>query len=421
MSRRFHPLRWVIWFLAVAFYFYEFLIRVAPSLIVPELMQEFHIGAEQVAFISAVYFYIYGPMQIPVGILADKFGARRLLTIAAFICGIGCILFATTDHLWVAVASRILIGAGSSFAFVGVMYVSSHWFDYNKWAMLMTVGNTIGVLGAVFGEGPISLAEDAFGWRWTINALGAIGIILSFIILLVVRNEPKNFSIQKHEEPKQDTLLHGLTVVCKNRKIWINAFASFCLYSPLLAFAGLWGVPFLQEVYHMRREEASFCSSMIFLGFAILGPLFGYLSDRLKMRKGLLFIGTLLMGIFMTIVTTVPNLPVFMLFALLLLTGFAASVQTLHYTLSIELSSFEVKGIAVAFTNFITVFIGSFVQSLIGFLLELQWDGKMDSHGVPIYSTNAFRNAMLVIPILALISLILLLFLKDRKLRKSRA
>ena len=115
MKKRYHPLKWVIWTLAVVFYFYEYLIRVFPSVISDELMFAFNVNAVGLGTLSAFYLYAYAPMQIPVGFLMDRFGARKLLTGASIVCGVATLLFSFTENIYLADFYRILMGAGSAF------------------------------------------------------------------------------------------------------------------------------------------------------------------------------------------------------------------------------------------------------------------------------------------------------------------
>lgn len=144
-------MRWIIWGLAVAFYFYEYLIRVFPSVITDELVDFFHINIIGLGLISASYFYAYASMQIPAGALVDRYGARKLLTIASLICGFSTFIFSITHHLWLADISRFFMGTGSAFGFIGMIYICSHWFSGKKLGLLIGVGNSLGMFEAVFG------------------------------------------------------------------------------------------------------------------------------------------------------------------------------------------------------------------------------------------------------------------------------
>ncbi|MCB1110279.1 MAG: MFS transporter, partial [Chlamydiia bacterium] len=228
MKKHVHIRRWIIWSLAVAFYFYEYFLRVAPSVMVQDLFKSFNIGAGVLGVISAAYLYAYAPMQLPVGVLMDRFGARKLLTLATLTCGIASLLFGMAPMVWVTVVARLLMGAGSAFAFIGMVYISSHWFHGKILAFLVGVGNSIGMLGAVFGEGPLAQLVAHLSWRPASILLGGLGVALGIVIYLAVRNEPP--SMQHHDPKPSMPLIEGIKSVCHNSQTWINGIVAMMFY-----------------------------------------------------------------------------------------------------------------------------------------------------------------------------------------------
>ncbi|NGX38004.1 MAG: Membrane sensor protein UhpC [Chlamydiae bacterium] len=342
-----HPKRWIIWALAAAFYFYEYFIRVAPSVMVPNLMSTFNVNATAVGALSAFYFYIYAPMQLPVGVLTDRFGARRLLAFAAFIAGLGGLLFAFAPNYWFAASGRFLMGIGSAFGFVGMVYVCSHWFEEKKRGLLIGLGSSIGTLGAVFGEGPLRAAINQFGWRTTSFQLAILGILLGIGIFLVVRNDPPEMA--KHDKKMKgppENLLKNLSTVCRNGHSWLIAFISFFSYATTPGFAALWGIPFIHRTYGVSTELAGYAVSMIFVGWAVGGPIIGRYSDKIRQKKSLIVLNSLLGAVLMAIVVHFIHLPLFLLFILFFLVGFVSGAQLLTYSYAIDINPETVKGTA---------------------------------------------------------------------------
>lgn len=401
----YHPLKWIIWSLAVVFLFYEYFIRVTPSLIVPELMQAFHINAGQVGLLSSFYFYAYAMMQVPVGFLSDRFGARYLLSFGCLFCGIGGLLFGMSASLFLASLGRFLIGLGSAFGFIGVIFVSTHWFAQKRWAFLIGMGNSIGMLGAVCGEGPLSYAIIKWDWRPVVIILALIGFIIGLIIYLVVRNDPKGSQKPREHQPVE--IAQSIKIVAKSNKTWIIGLASGCYYSCLSAFGALWGIPFFKTVYGFSTSLASFATSMIYLGFIFGGPLIGYFSDHLRHRKPLLLIFTVLTFCMISLIVYVPSIPVVWVFILLFICGLVASGQLLTYTFAIESNPLKVKATAVGFVNAMVFVVGSVMQPVIGYFLELYWDRQV-SGGIPQYSPENYMVAFAWFPVLLIIAFILL-------------
>ena len=410
-KKRFHPLKWIIWFLAVLFYFFEYILRVFPSITVDQLMESFTITAGSLGILSAFYLYAYAPMQLPVGILMDRYGARRLLTFGAMICAIGSILFAFSYHIGLADISRLLMGAGSAFGFIGMIYISSHWFSGKTLALLIGLGNSLGMLGAVVGQGPLSYLTQPFGWREVSFALGIFGALLALAIFLVVRNEPKGISTKK--TPNLN-ILKNIFLVCKNGQTWINIIISFSFYLTTAAFAALWAVPFLERVHQFSVHMAGFAASMIFMGWIIGGPIIGHLSDKAGNRKYFLLICTALTFFALLPLIYMDGLSHSMIFILLFLIGVFSSAQLLNFSLAIELNNEKAKGMAVALTNFSIFVAGSIIQWLVGYLIEFHRQGFVVDD-LAVYTPENFRFALSCFPISCLVAFIFTLILKESK------
>ena len=413
MKHPVHVKRWIIWGLAVLFYFYEYFLRVAPGVMVKELLEAFHIGAGVFGTMTAFYLYAYAPMQLPVGILMDRYGARKLLTLATLGCGVASFLFGFAMDLWVANISRFLMGLGSAFAFVGMVYITSHWFSGKVLALLVGLGNSIGMLGAVFGEGPLSLMVHTISWRPSMYLLGAIGILLGLVIFLAVRNEPASMEQHSTKPSSNEPLLKNLKVVGSNPQTWINGVVALCFYTATVAYGGLWAIPFLKHAHGMSNDKASFAASMIYVGWIIAGPIIGHFSDRYCNRKIVLIFSTLLsIGLFLIINYMIPLNDV-LVFVLMLLLGIGLSGQLLTYSLAIELNPIESKGTAIALTNFLVFFSGSIIQTLVGWLLDFNWSGDMRD-GLRIYAVSDYQKSLLCFPIAIAIAFIFSLFIKEK-------
>lgn len=411
-------MKWIIWLLAAFFYFYEYFLRVAPSVMIPELMGAFQVDATAIGLLSGFYFYIYAPMQLPVGVLTDKYGARRLLAFAAFIAGAGATLFAISHSYWLAAIGRFFMGGGSAFAFVALVYICSHWFIEKRRGILIGLGSSIGTLGAVIGEGPLEVMIEKFGWRAANLQLGILGLVLAAIVFLIVRNDPPEMAKydQKVKQPPEN-IWENLRIVCSNGYTWLNAFVSLFIYVTTPGFAALWGISFIRATYGISTAEAGFAVSMIFVGWAVGGPVIGLISDKLQQKKLPLIISSLIGAILMTIIVY-TTLPIIALFFLFFAVGFVSGGQLLNYSYSIDINPDKTKGTATAFTNFTAILGGALIQPFIGFLLDLNWAGQLDQ-GIRIYPISAYQFAMTCFPIAFFLAFILSLFLKTEVPKKS--
>lgn len=409
---------WWIWTLAVVFLFYGFFILVFPTAMVKDLMVSFGVTAGSLGTLSAFYFYAYAPMQIPVGLLMDRFGARRLLTFASLLCALGSVLFGMAHHLATAEFGRFLMGLGSAFGFVGMVYVCSHWFPSEKMALLVGLGNSIGMLGAVGAEGPLALSVATFGWRMTVQTFAVVGFVLAIAFYFFIRKDHQKSQKGEAKRTSLD-LVKNLKTVCSNYRTWLNAIISLLFYMTTAGFASLWGIPFLMIEYGLSKEMAGYVVSMIFVGWIVGGPLIGLFSDRFSKRKPFLFISIFLTALMLTPVIYISHLPIWLLFTLLFLVGFFSSAQLLNFSLAIEVNVLKAKGTSIAVTNFVVAVGSSIIQPFLGYLLDLGWDGTM-KNGVPFYSIEDYRQAMVSFPATLLLAFILLFFLSEKKYEKEK-
>jgi MFS family permease len=405
--------KWLIWGLAAIFYFYEFVLRVSPSVMIPELMRSFSITASAVGVMSAFYLYAYAPMQIPVGMLMDRFGVKSLLSIASIVVGIGSILFSLSHEVWTASFGRLLIGGGSSFAFVAMVYISSHWFPIKRRAFLIGIANSVAMLGASAGSGPLTSIISNFGWRTTLFGFGVFGIVLAFSIFWVLNLDPTNEKIEKTQPDLPSHPIGKLKTVCKNSQTWINSIVALCFYMTTTAFAGLWGLTFIQTAYGVSKEVAGYAMSMVFLGWLVGGPVVGHLSDRLGHRKQTIRFSILATLLCLAPVIYCTSIPISLVYVLMFLVGLFSSAELLNFSLAIELNPLIVKATAAAFTNFMISCGDSLIQPLIGFLLDFGWDGNIAS-GIREYSINDFQVALSALPISLGIAFALTFLIKEK-------
>lgn len=373
------------WATGAMFFFYAWVLRVAPSVMVEELMRDFAVGAGVLGHLSAAYFYGYAGMQIPVGLLLDRFGPRRLMAVAALVCAAGCILFATSDNLTAATAGRLLIGASAAFSLVGSMAVAGQWFPANQFAILSGLSMAMGMAGGVFGQAPLRLAVEASDWRTTTLLLAAGGVALALAAWATVRDRWRGSG-------GVGNALSGLGIVLRHRQTWLIALTGLGTSAPLLAFASLWGVPFLETAYGLTRTAAAGLTSTVFIGWGVGAPLAGWLSDRIGRRRPPLIAGLALETAALAALVYIPGLPVPVLAALCFLVGFCGSVQIVCFALVRENHATTLSGTAIGFLNGMVTGAGALFQPLVGALLDLAWTGET-ALGVRVYDPGAYRLA----------------------------
>lgn len=406
---------YIVFGITLLFLFYEFFLRVFPSIMVDELMNAFSVDALSLGTLSAFYFYSYAPMQLPVGMLMDRYGVRSLLTIASITCAAGCFIFAIASNLSFAELGRFFMGVGSSFAFVGMVYVVSHWFEEKKRALLVGVGNSVGILGAAFGEGPLSLITNVIGWRETILSLGIAGAVIAVLCFLALRHTKGVKTVIGDNHESMTTTFNGFQDVCMNTQGWLNSVGSLLFYLTTGTFAGLWAVPFLQTVHGLSKEYAAFSITIFFFGTIFGGPILGSLSDYFAKRKHIIYLSIIPAALLMIPLIYLPFLPVWIIYLIFFALGFFSGAQLLTFSLAVELNDISVKGSAIALTNFVVAVGGSIMQPGVGYLLDLHAGIQSISAHLPQYSIHDYQFAMLTFPIALLLSVGCFLLINEKK------
>lgn len=408
-ASRFLPL--LGWFTGAVFFFYAWVLRVAPSVMVEELMRDFAVSAAVLGHLSAAYFYGYAGMQIPVGLLLDRFGPRRLMTGAAIVCAAGAVLFAVGETLSTVMLGRFLIGAAAAFSLVGSMAVAGQWFRANQFALLSGLAMAMGMAGGVLGQAPLRLAVEASDWRVTMLLLAAGGVAIALAAWSTVRDKSRGAG-------GVSEVLSGLGTVTRHGQTWLIALAGLGSTAPLLGFAGLWGVPFLETAYGLPRTSAATFTSLMIAGWGIGAPLFGWLSDRIGRRQAPLLIGLALETGVLALLIFVPNLPMTAIAGLNFLVGFFGSSQVVCFALVKEIHPSFLRGTGIGFVNAMVTGAGALFQPLMGFVLDLAWTGKM-SAGVPDYDADAYVVALSVLVAAALGAFLCVLAIRETYCRSQ--
>ena len=402
---------WFIWALAASFFFFEYIVRVSPGVLVKELIQAFHINAYQLGLLSSAFSLSYIAMQIPVGTLVDKYSVRWLLGFMALLCATSTFLFASTETFQWAVLARFLIGITGAFAFVGALKIATLFFSPKHFGFLAGMTQALGMLGASAGVGPLSVLVESLGWRHTLMCLGGLILVLSGLIFLLVKDKPGSTELHERNNPSH-SIWEGLITVFKSPYTWVNVVIIGLLYAPTMIFGELWGPLYITRVYHVSPIQAASVVSVVFIGWAIGSPLFGWISDRIQRRKPIIIGSAAFSLLFILIILYCPSLPFSGLLVAAFLYGLSNVGVSTCYAVACELTPNQYAGTALGFTNMASILLGALFQPIIGRLLDLHWDGKM-LNGMREYSATDLQSAMIALPVCLVLCLVLCCFLKE--------
>lgn len=396
---------YIVFFLAASFYLYEYILQVAPSVMAEPMMQTFHVTAKGFGIVSAFYFYAYAPMQLPAGLLFDRYGPRRLMTFALVLCALGSFFFASTDQLITAAMGRFFIGIGSAFSFIGLIVLLSRWFPPTYFAVLAGIAQLMSSVGAIFGEVPLAALVQHVGWRQASFILSLLGLALAVLMWCVIRDYPGK-AVEVSPRPRFREEWKRLLKVCGRANTWIVGAYACSIWTPIAVFGSLWGVPYLQQRFGLSLLAASGLCSMIWIGIGVGSPFLGWLSDRCCSRKLALFLSAMcgLTASWFLLYSTTLTVP--MMYIVLFFFGFGAGGQTVSFAVLNDTVSHELVGTASGFNNLSVLIGGAVFQPLVGIMLDRY--GAVERTGDAIrYSVESYQHALLVLPVSFLLALLI--------------
>ena len=383
------------------FLFFEMAIQVSPSVMSTQLMHDLNIGTFGLGIMSGVYFYTYTAMQLPSGLLFDKYNPRIIITASILICVLGTLLFSVSQNVYTCSLARLLMGSGSAFAFVAVLVVTADLFKSKYFATITGITQTLAALGAMAGQMPISVLVIRIGWRNTLLVLFLIGLVLSFTVWKLLNYERRCAEIQHAYNQNHASTKQHLKCVIAQPQAWLIALYSCLLWAPMSSFASLWGVPFLTNVQHFEPTKAAFLCSLMWLGLAFASPVLGFISTAAQKRILPLAISALIGAISFGLILEYQLSPT-IVGILLFSAGAACAGQALSFTVVKENNVKSAKGTAIAFNNMAVVISGAIFQPIIGKLLE--------STEVGSFNISHFKSALLIVLFSYVISFVVALF-----------
>lgn len=406
-------LRLLVMLLALGSYLMSMFHRVAPAAIAHDLAAAFDASAASLGVLAATYFYVYTATQIPIGVLSDTLGPRKILTLGGLVAGAGSLLFGLAPDFSVAVVGRTLVGLGVSVAFIAMLKLIAVWYDENRFATLTGAMMFLGNVGTMTAGTPLAWAAQATGWRSVFVAIGAMSLAIGVLSWLFVQDRPG----VKDAPGRAAAGAHagwreGLATVLRNRDTWPGFFANLGIAGSLFAFAGLWAVPYFMQVQGMSRTLASHHISVYFGGFALGCLVFGPVSDRMGRRKPLMLGGAVLHALGWWVWIATDALPPAASLALCLAMGTVTACLTLSWACAKEVNPPRLSGTATSVVN-MGVFLGpSVLQPLVGWAMDRNWQGATEG-GARLYSAADYRIGLLLMAAFAAFGALAVCFVRE--------
>ena len=385
---------YLVWASVALFFFYQYILRVYPSVMVNELRFDYALTAEQFSYFGAFNLYAYSLLQIPVGLLVDKYGVKRIALISIALCLGATVLASFTHNLYLAYLSRILMGAGSACAFMCTLKAVIYYLPEKGRGVWMGATLTLGVAGALTAGKPFSLAMDIFGWRHALLLTTIIGASI-FILVFIVFPRKKNIAQTTGEKTTAKDIFAGIRAILATRMVLIYAFLAVGLYTPLSVMADLWGAAYIMSKFNIERSSAAEVSMMLSVGLCIGSLALPYIAEKYNALNKTIRI--CIFGIFTTLcgILFLPNLGTWEISTLFLLLGLFCGAEMLCFTGIVRYAPAGKTGVTFGITNTANMLGGAVAQQIIGFALDrFLWNGALDTHGHRLYTNNDYTLAL---------------------------
>lgn len=371
---------WIVWVTASVFYAYQYLLRVMPNIMLEDIMQQFDIGAATFGQFSGFYYIGYSLMHLPIGIMLDRYGPKKIMTACILLTVIGLMPLIFAEHWFYPILGRTLVGMGSSAAILGVFKIIRMTFSEERFPRMLSFSVMIGLLGAIYGGGPLSYMRETLGYTAVIELFAAGGIALAFLTYWIV---------PEVKEPPKSTVISDIKEVLSNgRVIWSCIFAGL-MVGPMEGFADVWSTVFLKQVYHFEGTVSASLPSMIFIGMCFGAPLMSFFAEKIGSYLATIIIaGIVMVGIF-TFLLAWQQTPETVSFYFALI-GVCCAYQILAIYKASTYVSENVAGLTTAIANMIIMFFGYAFHTAIG--------GVVNAMGGP-NTSEALIFGVVVVPI----------------------
>lgn len=398
-----------MWLLAVTYAILQFFTQLTMGHMAHQVMGSFQIDALGLSYLSSAFFYTFLLMQIPAGMLLDRFGRRFILTIAIIIFALGCFLFSQSQTFPMAIASRLVMGVGSAFGFLGMLSVAAIWFKPEKFAFLVGLSEMIVMLVVAMAQLYLPNWLAQFGWQVVLWNCGIIGVSLGLLIFAFLRDPNSKPNVRTKSKTTS-----SLFEIIKNKQAWVVGASSGLMLSVMTVYCALWGVPFLVDVHHLSYEQAGYASAIAVLGLGFGASSISYFAGKLGVLKPILFAFLMLIIFTYSLIIWMPGLKLQTLYALNFILGFSAGSYVLFFEVSRKICSEGNLNSMMGFINMLTMSGSIFIQPVTGYVLD-QFNRGILEKGLPVYSSYGFKVALSTLIACSALAIVLLFYIKEEK------
>ncbi|MGI4852201.1 MAG: MFS transporter [Janthinobacterium lividum] len=380
MSTR-RSIAWFVWGIASIFYAYQYILRVMPNIMLHDIMTQFHIDTALFGQFSGVYYIGYSLMHLPIGIMLDRYGPRYVMTGCILLTVMGMLPLLYAEDWLYPLAGRMLIGVGSSAAILGTFKIIRMMFREQLFTRMLSLSVTIGVIGAIYGGGPLGYMCEVWGYKTVIYIFALIGLILALITYMLVPNIPA---------ASQQPVMSDIKTVFRNKKVIMLCLLAGMMVGPLEGFADVWGSEFLKQFYRFDITTANYLPSIIFMGMCFGGPALSFIAEKTNQYWGAIIgAGTIMFLSFTALVSGLLTISTMTLSFILV--GICCAYQILAIYKASTFVPDHVVGLTTAVANMIIMIFGYGFHTAIGLVINAYGNTNIAyAYGIAVIPVTLF-------------------------------
>ncbi|MBS4196196.1 MFS transporter [Lederbergia citri] len=406
MEKQNSKYRWIVFSTVLLTYFLIVSQRTAPGLITDQLMHDFKVSAATIGLLTSIQFFAYASLQVPIGILSDRFGPNIFLIVGVLLNGVGTLVYSLAPNEFVLLLARLMVGIGDATIWVNLVLILSQWFKVKEFIGLLGIAGMAGSLGVLMATVPFSAWINLTGWRSAFFTIGIILCLCACLLYYVLAKKPKqiikDYRVINNSfnvgEPKREKTSKLLRKIFTDRQAWATFFCHFGLVGTYIGFVGSWAVPYGIHVYGMSRSSASQLVMIGLIGALIGSPLATWIASRLgTIKRPYVMVHFIIFLCWLALFLVGGKPPFAILIILFIIIGFGNGASSL--TFAVVRQSFDIKvvGVVSGFAN-----TGGFLSAV---LLPSIF-GKILDHFHTSPSTVGYHYGFIIPVVFSLIGLV---------------